>query len=484
MNNTKSSAAKWLVAAMTLVSSLNLCIARADDAASYTAPIVRNDRMGTGTHFAFGANYEAILPVVASSGIGWIRDDLHWHTVEKTQGVYEIPERTRLWIKAVHASGLKLDLILNGGNDLYADHYDVAAYSRFAAEMARQLGSDVDCFEILNEPSNFGYRKAYGGIWNGLENDGTISPWVGSYVKLLNSAAEAIKAVRPNIKVIGLGSVTPVNIRQIAMGISPAVDGIVDHPYSYSSVPEILPFASSPAMIERDGIAVLDEKGSFASMISAYRSAAQRSNGPKEIWLTEFGYSTYQPEKHGLFAGFTRDAQAKYIQRRFVQALALGVNVTFQYDFVDDGVNPHECEQNFGLIDRQLRPKPAFDAVKRVAQATAGLTPCSLKGYTITLIGDDSSSRDTLQIYGFTDSARHLVFAIWSSRSASDDADPPFSTVKIQGVYHLKHLTALDLYTGKSTSVPFSRAGVDGVRLDRFAIQDHPVLLSTDLVVK
>jgi len=113
--------------------------------------------------------------------------------------------------------------------------------------------------------------------------------------------------------VIALGSVAPVNLRQLAMGISPAVDGLVDHPYSPHTVPEIVPWASTPSLVKRDGIASADEQGTFASQIRLYREQSAKHHGPGEIWLTEFGYTTFQPAKPGEFySGFTPSAQAKW----------------------------------------------------------------------------------------------------------------------------------------------------------------------------
>lgn len=448
-----------------------------------------NDKLGTCTHFSQGWDHEAILPMIKSSGIGWIRDDLNWNDIEKTKGKYIISEKTMRWIRAVHTHDLKLILILNKGNAIYKNPYDPDAYARFAAAMAKQLKNDVDAFEILNEPANFGYTKYYGGHWNGIDSAGKQESWVNNYVTLLNKAATAIKAVNKNMKVLGLGSVAPVNFRQLETGISTHVDALTDHPYSYRTVPEVIPYSSAPGIIKRDGVATADEKGTFASQISMYREKSARHKGPKEIWLTEFGYSVFQPEKKGLFAGFTPSAQAKYLQRRFMQGLGLGVNKMVQYDFKDDGLDPHEAEHHFGLVDTELAPKPAFYAVQRLALATEGLEVAeSLKievhpvadrpdEYPILWDKATLAAPGTIPVYEFKDASGKTVIAIWSAERADGDFTPRLADVNIENSGTLiKEIKALDLMTGELTAIPFSIEN-EKLVLKKITIQDYPVLL-------
>lgn len=455
---------------------------------------LRDARLGVATHFEQGWDHEKIIPLIVQSGLGWIRDELYWPQVEKVKGVYLVPDKELRWIKAVHSHGLKLILVLNGGNGLYADRYDPAACARFAAEMARQLKDDADCFEVLNEPHNFGYTKYYGGTWNGVEADGKVSAWVGRYVTLLNTCAAAVKDGNPTMKVIGLGSVTPVNYRQIEIGLSPAVDGIVDHPYSFQTVPEIIPFGSSAGLIKRDGVVVADARGTFASFIRGYRAQSEKHHGPKEIWLTEWGYSTFQPRTPGLYAGFTENAQAKYIVRGFLQHLGLGVDVSILYDFKDDGTNRHELQHHFGLVDFALHAKPAYEAVCLLTQATAELhvdksvevnvVPTSDRADPNPVATDPAigkqSAPGTIPTYAFRDAAGRAVVAIWSAERADGDMAPRMADVKIRTGRPVSRITVLDLLTGKSGEATFKQAPGGAARLDAMTVPDSPILLTLE----
>jgi hypothetical protein len=58
--------------------------------------------------------------------------------------------------------------------------------------------------------------------------------------------------------------------------------------------------------------------------------------------------------------GISTSAQAKYIPRLFAEYFRNGIARTFVYEFYDEGTNPADQEQNFGLINNDLTPKPAY----------------------------------------------------------------------------------------------------------------------------
>lgn len=463
--------------------------------AQYQAPVPgepKNMRFGTCVHFAQGWDYKTILPIVQDLGVGWVRDDLNWKSVETAKGVYKVPEKTMEWIKAVHAHGIKLILILNRDNKIYENPYDADAYANFCKAMAVQLKNDVDAFEILNEPSNFGFRKQFGGTWNGLEKDGSTSPWVGKYVEFINKAAEAIKSVNKKIKVVGLGSVAPVNFRQLAMGISPAVDGIVDHPYSYKTVPELISFPSSEAGLKRDGIATADPKGSLTSQVEMYRAQSAKYNGPKELWFTESGFSTFQPlEAKILNAGLTESAQAIYFQRRWIQYLGMDIDMALQYDLKNDGTDPHELEHNFGIIHNDLSPKPAYYAYQRVVKTSIGwvhtkeLTvnikpgPSHTDGYPITWDGTKMQTPNDIPCYTFRSALGQDIVTLWSAERANNEFTPRWADIEFKSPKKINKITVMDMLTGATTNVPF-KAIDGGAMLKTYSVPEHVLMFTIE----
>jgi hypothetical protein len=430
--------------------------------------------MGTGAHFSDAWDYQKLLPLMEKSGLGWVRDELGWETIEKEKRVYRIPENTLAWIHAVHKHHLRLLLILNDGNPIYKDNYDSDAYARWAAWVVTELKGDVDAVEILNEPNNFGFSKFYGGEFNG-EGD---SPWVPKYVTLMNHAAEAIKAANPSLPVIGYGAGAPVTYKQLALDTTAAVDGIVDHPYTNHLVPELVPSSTRAEQIRRYGFSFTDDRGTFASLIQGFRKQSAKHNGPKEIWLTEFGFSTFQPIQQEQFGGFTEDAQAKYLLRRFVECLGLGVDVSIEYDFQDDGPNPHEIEHRFGLVHKDGTPKPSYQALQNMTGIFSQYRRAKDDEVGEVKITPAACWPEQAPIaeYRFVSAQGQPAVAIWGTDRADGDLQPRVADLELDWGKGIRRIVAVDTLTGKAESMDFTQEG-DRLALKNVTILDHPVLI-------
>jgi hypothetical protein len=442
-----------------------------------------NYRTGTATHFDQGWDSAKTMPLIRSAGFGWIRDEVQWSEIEKKRGHYALPKKTKQWLQDAKRNALRVILILNFSNPIYQDNYDAAAYASAAAWLAKETADQVDAIEILNEPHNFGFSRYYGGAWNGRQEDGSDSPWMSHYVLMLNEAADAIKKANPSMKVIGLGSVPPSNFRMLRQGIRPAVDGVVDHPYSFRGIPESVPYEASERHIQRDGFATADGAGTFRSQIEMYRQETERNKGPDELWLTEWGFPTFiKLNPLSLFEGVSEIVQAKYILRRFVEGLALDVLVSVQYDFRDDGLSAFNPEDNFGLVDFRLHAKPAFLAVQQMNRFLRNTRPALLLKICISLpapTGGNSpvppSANEPIRCYGFTRSDGYFLIALWRAIPATDVQSTVHARIAVrsQGV---QSLHAVDLLSGTKTEVPFSSSEDELVVAD-FEIQDYPTLV-------
>lgn len=458
-------------------------------------PRALNYRIGVATHFSHKTPWmhpwdaERHLPMIADLGVGWIRDEIVWREVEPTPGNYTLSEKSRRWIDLANSLGLKIIICFADRNLAHKDPFDPEAYARAAAWLARELDGKIHAIEILNEPFGYyaaeyneGHRK--GGTWYGREKDGSVSPWMARYVRLLNTAADAIKAANPRIPVIGLGNTAPENYQQIAMGISRNVDGITDHPYSFRAPPEIIGHRDTPDYRRRVGFAVADAEGSFASLVRMYREHLKKHNGPDQLWFTEFGHTTYlegDPQKKFLYAPVTESAQAKYLLRRYMESLALEIAVSIQYAFLDDQISggEFEAENGFGLIRNDDSPKPAYHAVRRLAHATRGFA----SGASVEIAVSPFSTRseapqpalNRILSYPFTDTQGRTVFAIWSAERPSD-LSPRSAKITITVDPKSCTLEVLDLMTGQVSAPAFSQDQGQMI-LNQFAVPDYPVLL-------
>jgi hypothetical protein len=344
-------------------------------AAGLLAPALHgaDDHVGVCAHFDQGWDPARLMPLIADAGAGWIRDGVPWADVEPARHRYVIPARLTAWLDAARARHLHVLLLLGYGNKIYADPFSPPDYAAAAAFLATRLAGRIDALEVLNEPNNPDFGPTYGGKWNGKEDDGSVSPYVRAYAKVLAATVAAVKTANPRMKVVGYGAPAPATFRMMALGVPPRLDGITDHPYSGGAkLPELIPYAATPDLLQRDGIATADAQGTYRSQCGMFRAQAAKFGLPNApLWNTEWGYSTAvtaTPDEKVV----TPEAQAVYILRRLLEARALGVQ-TFYYVFRDDGGDPAQEWQNFGLVDINLKPKPAFFAFQRFTRMFAKL---------------------------------------------------------------------------------------------------------------
>lgn len=482
-----------------LVSTLAALCATAALVGAENPPL--NYRMGVSTHFAHKTPWmypwdaERHIPMIAELGVGWIRDEILWREVEPTPGNYQLSERTRKWVDIANAHGLKIIAIFADRNQAHKDQFDPDAYAAAAAWLAKELDGKIHAIEVLNEP--FGSDHFTGGApynqWTGLGPDGKPVAWLSRYVTIVNKAADAIKAANPRMTVIGLGSVAPQNYRMISMGLSPNLDGLTDHPYSFRVTPEVLPHRDTPAYRKQVGFPVADSEGTYASFVRMYREHLAKHNGPEEIWFTESGWSTFREgdkNRTYMYSAFTEHAQAAYVQRRFVESLALDVTVNIHYDFLDDHGHrggDFNAEAHFGLVRKDDSLKPSYHAVQNVARATVGFSAGSAveakvfpfsnrtENHPVNWDGGDLPALSRIMCYPFTDAEGRPVFAVWSAERIGDlntrAADLELSIDPDAYVFE-----AIDLMSGEIYR-PEVRKVAGRAMLESLAVPPHPVLI-------
>jgi hypothetical protein len=405
------------------------------------------------------------MPLIARSGVGWIRDELGWAALEPSPEKYQIPLQTRVWIGAARRAGLKILLILGYGNRAYPDHYDTAAYAKAAGWLARELAGNIDAIEILNEPNNFGFRTTFGGAWNGKEPNNAVSPYVRKYVDILNAATKEIKLANPQMTVIGLGAPPPASFRMIALGLAPELDGLTDHPYSsHNQIPELIPYGATPVMLLRDGIATADVQGTFTSQVSMFRAQAKKYGSTEKLWHTEWGYSTVEAKPEKRQQALSQETQAVYILRRVLQSDGIGVEHTFIYDFKDDGTDPYSDYENLGLVKNDRSPKASYFAVQRLTGILAGM-PVAAPNQQAWVESGQASQKDGLgpQCYTFASPDRQTrAVAFWEAKPWEPGAGLSTAVLTLPLANDPAHLVLNDLLTGKETPVPWKRSGDEG----------------------
>jgi hypothetical protein len=289
------------------------------------------------------------LSVVKSTGVNSIRNEILWQTVETSRGRYAIPERYDNFVDQSLAFGIQPLVLLDYGNSLY-DHGDkplsdsaIAAYANYAEFVVKHFKGKAHLYEIWNE-------------WSGPVGN-TTKGTAESYTKLLKVVYPRIKAVDPTITVLG-GAVSAQDlhagwlIRMLDAGAVTSLDAISIHPYTFYR-------------------GDLDDRSPEAWQLFVAQTEAdvrkydQGRDFP--LYVTEIGWPTHTGSHSS-----TPDREAAFLAQTFLLARTMSyVKGVWWYSFRDASWNAEHQEANFGIVRPDLKPKPAFYALSRLARFVA-----------------------------------------------------------------------------------------------------------------
>lgn len=298
--------------------------------------------LGVGTHLQGGGRELASsLDRLSTVGAGALRDDAPWRRVEEERGELRIPGDWDRLVNGANARGIKSLFILDYGNRFYGQGArptvpaNIAAFARYAAFVAEHFKGRVTYYEIWNE-------------WN--HNPGqTQADDAASYVLLARSVYHAVKEADPRAMVLA-GAVTPDGIRGhflarvIRLGLLDHADGLSLHTYIHC---------------RRDHT----PEDWAAWMKEVEHNLKQLAGQPVPFYITEMGWPSYTGA-----CGISPDEQGRFLARMFLLARTLPfIRGIWWYDLKNDGADPNNREDNFGLLDHDMTPKPAYEALKAIA---------------------------------------------------------------------------------------------------------------------
>ncbi len=310
--------------------------------------------LGVCTHYAQEwERYNLSLPLVKQAGIISIRDELTWANVEKVKGQLALPKYYEDYMKSAIDMGIEPLVILNYANKFYdGGGYPTSesaqqAFCRYAEFIARKFKGKVKIFEVWNEWDNgCGMQGRSGG-----------SPEV--YAKLLKKVYKRLKEINPDCIVLGgavsgagIGDKTEEWVRRILQaGALDYMDGFSIHPYTYSSPTEIY-FNSFPESVDK-----------LQKILRKYNKGKV-----KPIYITEIGWTIST-------IGYDVNKQAAYLARALLLAKTRkcikGVwiyNLTDCVGYEGHWWTPQAAQRNFGIIRQDYTPKPAYWAVRDIAE--------------------------------------------------------------------------------------------------------------------
>lgn len=279
---------------------------------------------------------------IKDAGIKWVRcgagcTALDWGAVEKERGVFD-------WKGAdaevnTGTSGEGVDLLpIFGYTPKWASSgpngetgyppKDLRDWSDFVYRMVDRYKHNVKYWEVWNEPDI--------GFWSGT---------IQQYADLLKSACVAAKKADPECRIV-FGGTAGVNLpfieRVYQNGGKYYFDVMAVHPYQWGDT--------------------FNDEWFAGQLRDLYRLMRKYGDGHKEIWLTEFGWSSGDKN-------ITEDVQARLLAQCFITSLTLpDANVTkaFWFSVKDWGGPGH------GLLRADGTRKPAFGAYRFVTEALEG----------------------------------------------------------------------------------------------------------------
>jgi polysaccharide biosynthesis protein PslG len=304
--------------------------------------------IGVVTHFGQNkGNVQANLDLIQQMGATSIRDEIDWAKVERQPGQYAISTSTDNFVNASLAKGQKPLVTLCYGNPFY-DNGDkpisptaIEGFARYAEFVVRHFKGTVSRYEIWNEWDN--------GV--GHTTPGTAA----TYVNLLKVVYPRLKAIDPNLVILG-GAMSGGAVRgpwlgeMLAAGALSSADAISIHQYIFHSTG----YRKTPE-------ALVDH-------INAAENTVRSYNGGKDfpLYLTETGWPT-------TVLGTPPDEVADFDAQTVLLAPTMPfLKGIWWYDFQDNGTDPSNVEDNFGLVRADLSPKPGYFALSAVTRWVNG----------------------------------------------------------------------------------------------------------------
>ena len=312
-----------------------------------------NSRFGVVTHIAtrFGhyGQQNGPMDIASGTGAGWIREEIRWDWVEHPLGQWDWGFTDEM---VQDARGRNLEILGLLGYNNQAQTAGQFAYTNpviglwknYVAGVVNHYKGQIHTWEVWNEPD-----VPY--FWNGS---------VADYVNLLRETYTTIKSVDPTATVMN-GACSNLDLNWfndfLNQGGAQYTDALAFHPYAQKSS--------------------LDN-GQYQKTNLAHFRDIQAKTG-KPWWFTEIGWSSASNgADYGGGVG-SEQAQASYMIRQYVQSIdfpGLDVQHIFWYNFRDDGTDPGNAENNYGLIHNDWRtPKFSYTAYQQMTTHLNGAAP-------------------------------------------------------------------------------------------------------------
>lgn len=289
-------------------------------------PPVPKPSYGVQLHIPPEWEMEPTLRWAQGLGVGWVKDQVQWHTIEHGPDHFDWENLDRV-VDGLHTAGFNVLLGVTRAPDWTraaelegGPPVDYGQFGRFMEQLAGRYRGRVQAYELWNEPN-------LAREWRG----DTLDPV--RFVALVAEGARGVRSADPDAVVIsGAPAVTGIDDGVTAIddrvflrgmlqaGVAQHVDAIGAHPYGYANPPEERAedeVHTATSHNEHPSFFFLDTLEDYRRIMREYGTEQLR------IWVTEFGWPT--PEGIGEmdmagweYGGQISEAQqADYVVRAF-----------------------------------------------------------------------------------------------------------------------------------------------------------------------
>ncbi len=367
------------------------------------------DSIGFATHFGYGDTpygfaYDGLKKRILELGVHHLRDG-----AVRPVEVERIEELGRLGVRFCVVAEPELGL-------------PAEIQKKIKAINARIPGA-IDVIEGPNEPDLFwvGNKKSYGGKSGANGRQEAVDAAV-LFQKDLYSAFKLDPATA-KIKVLGIalgGTYEPGKNPLPKGGLTNFVDWGNFHPY-FGGNPFSVPYPYGGLQkFYWHGTHPGTNIGEFDYATTTYSPPY----APKPMASSEAGCATDTN-------GTSEKAHGKYIPRMFLEYFRKGFARTYSYEFVDEFTDPNNREARFGILRRDLTPKPAYTSLKNLIGLLKDSTPAKRQipgslDFTLTVTGPEGWNK--------TELVHHLLLQktngefdliVWHEVSCEDGSTKP-----------------------------------------------------------
>jgi GH35 family endo-1,4-beta-xylanase len=334
-----------------------------------------------GPNVGFGMNVwlynheqnDKVLGLVRDAGFGWVRQWVAWSEHEPEKGKMRFGELDPI-VDAALRNKVKIMLVVlrspawataDGKSGMPANPSDFATFMK---AMAARYKGKVAGYEVWNE-QNLGHETA-----------GKVD--AQAYFSLLKAVYPAIKQADPKAAVI-FGGLTPTGVNDPAVAVDDVAyleqcyainngeirqyfDILGAHAGSNNNPPEAL-FPEQPG----PGPQWRDHPSFYFRRVEQLRAVMEKnSDANKQMWLTEFGWTTKNQAKGYEYGEFiSEQLQADYLTRAYQLAKQkypwMGVMLMWNLNY-STIVKPEDEKYPWSIINPDYSPRPAYLALKAV----------------------------------------------------------------------------------------------------------------------